>query len=79
MPRFTTEDEERKLLASLKNDRKYIKDNRIFYQFLVILTVCFVLLSVNCYGAAKTWKCKCGYENYVEMRYCGVCGRERGK
>jgi hypothetical protein len=79
MSRFTTEDEERKLIASLKNDKKYIKDNRIFYQFLVILTVCFVLLSVNCYAVAKTWKCKCGYENYVEIRYCGVCGRERGK
>jgi len=79
MVKFTTEEEERKLLYSLKRDRKYCQNNKIFYQFLLVLSVCFILFSVNCYAVAKTWKCKCGYENYVEIRYCGVCGRERGK
>ena len=26
----------------------------------------------------ETWQCsECGYENYVQMRYCGMCGNER--
>ena len=30
-------------------------------------------------GRRDTWKCKCGFENYVDFNYCSVCGAERPK
>jgi hypothetical protein len=80
MPKFPIEIEERRIMAELKKEKKYPQIQQgIFYRFLVFLMMCLFLTVCSSYTVAKTWKCKCGYENYVEMRYCGVCGRERGK
>lgn len=27
--------------------------------------------------ARETWKCKCGYDNHIDIWGCAVCGRDR--
>jgi len=77
-------------INKIKQDKKFYEKNprlRSNTQFYKILAVLMFLLAFVFSGGLEAreehkqlkleWVCSCGWDNYDEIAYCGVCGKKR--
>ncbi|CAB4164316.1 hypothetical protein UFOVP816_18 [uncultured Caudovirales phage] len=74
----------------MSKEEKFHRDNKIALLILVVLAMTAIAMSPlradTIYNTRKfevkdEWICpnkSCGYDNYDGIRYCGLCGTERG-
>lgn len=74
----------------MSKDEKTHRDNKLAMLLLLVLAMTiFAMVPLYAESVPKSnkfeyneeWKCPnraCGYDNYDGIRYCGLCGTERG-
>jgi len=74
----------------MSKEEKFHRDNKIAMLILIVLMMTAIVMSPlraeSIYNSDKfevidAWICPnpaCGYDNYDGIRYCGLCGTERG-